>query len=105
MASSEKNRIQNSLTISNITLDSVLSDIFGKSASNILDYILSLDKPEYFNEEVIKTFLCRSAKTKSDDIIILIRGFCIPDSTIAEKNSKFFFDFFSLGCGQVRHMI
>ena len=74
MASSEKNRIQNSLTISNITLDSVLSDIFGKSASNILDYILSLDKPEDFNEDIIKNLLCKSAKTKSDDIITSIKG-------------------------------
>ena len=84
----KKNRIQNSLTISNITLDSVLSDIFGKSASNILDYILSLDKPEDFNEEVIKTLLCKSAKTKSDDIITSIKGFCIPDSTIVKIKSS-----------------
>ena len=88
MASSEKNRIQNSLTISNITLDSVLSDIFGKSASNILDYILSLDKPEDFNEEFIKTLLCKSAKTKSDDIITSIKGFCIPDSTVVKIKSS-----------------
>lgn len=88
MSASEKNRIQNSLTISNITLDSVLSDIFGKSASNILDYILSLNKPEAFNEEVIKSLLCKSAKSKSDDIITSIQGFSIPDSTIVKLKSS-----------------
>lgn len=88
MSASEKNRIQNSLTISNISLDSVLSDIFGKSASKILDYILSLDKPEDFNEEVVKTLLCKSAKSKSDDIITSIRGFSIPDSTIVKLKSS-----------------
>lgn len=88
MSASEKNRIQNSLTISNITLDSVLSDIFGKSASNILDYILSLDKPEDFSEEFIKTLLCKSAKSKSDDIITSIQGFSIPNSTIVKLKSS-----------------
>lgn len=88
MSSSEKNRIQNSLTISNITLDSVLSDIFGKSATLILDYILSLDKPEEFDEEFCKTLLQKSAKTKSEDIITSIQGFSIPDSTIVKLNSS-----------------
>ena len=88
MSSSEKNRIQNSLTISNITLDSVLSDIFGKSASLILDYILSLDKPENFNEEFCKSLLQKSAKTKSDDIITSIKGFSIPDSTVVKIKSS-----------------
>lgn len=88
MSSSEKNRIQNSLTISNITLDSVLSDIFGKSASLILDYILSLDKPEDFNEETCKSLLQKSAKSKSDDIITSIQGFSIPDSTVVKLKSS-----------------
>ena len=88
MSSSEKNRIQNSLTISNITLDSVLSDVFGKSASLILDYILSLEKPEDFNEEVCKSLLQKSAKAKSDDIISSIQGFSIPDSTIVKLKSS-----------------
>ena len=88
MSSSEKQRIQNSLTISNITLDSVLSDIFGKSATLILDYILSLDNPEDFNEEFCKTLLQKSAKTKSDDIITSIQGFSIPDSTVVKLKSS-----------------
>ena len=88
MSSSEKNRIQNSLTISNITLDSILSDLFGKSATLILDYILSLDKPEDFDEEYCKSLLQKSAKTKSDDTITSIQGFSIPDSTIVKLKSS-----------------
>jgi len=88
MSSSEKNRIQNSLTISNITLDSVLTDLFGKSATLILDYILSLEKSEDFNEDYCKSLLQKSAKAKSDDIITSIQGFSIPDSTIVKLKSS-----------------
>nr|WP_208854404.1 transposase [Thermoanaerobacter wiegelii] len=35
--SSEKNRLQNALTVSNIALASVVTDSFGKSASSIID--------------------------------------------------------------------
>ena len=38
--SSEKNRYQNALTVCNVALDSVVSDIFGKSSSSIIDYLL-----------------------------------------------------------------
>ena len=41
MRSSEKNRFQNALTTGNCKLDIVFSDIFGKSASAIVDTILS----------------------------------------------------------------
>ena len=36
----EKNRAQNCLTVSNLKLDSVFSDVFGKSASAIISYML-----------------------------------------------------------------
>jgi len=42
--SAEKNRIQNSLTVSNIMLSGVVSDTFGKAASAILKYVL--DHPD-----------------------------------------------------------
>ena len=38
MRTSEKNRFQNSMTISKVRLDSVFSDPFGKSASAIMEY-------------------------------------------------------------------
>ena len=37
----EKNRAQNCLTVSNFKLDDVFSDVFGKSARSITEYILS----------------------------------------------------------------
>jgi transposase len=36
----EKNRVQNCLTVSNLKLDDVFSDVFGKSAASITAYIL-----------------------------------------------------------------
>lgn len=41
--SSEKNRLQNCLTVSNIQLANVVSDTFGKSSKRILDKILELE--------------------------------------------------------------
>ena len=36
----EKNRAQNCLTVSNLKLDDVFSDVFGKSARSITEHIL-----------------------------------------------------------------
>ena len=44
----EKNRAQNCLTVSNLKLDDVFSDVFGKSARSITEYILS-HPGEYFD--------------------------------------------------------
>ena len=41
MKSSEKNRFQNAFTVCNVALDSVVSDMFGKSAAAITDYLTS----------------------------------------------------------------
>ena len=41
MKSSEKNRFQNAFTVCNVALDSVVSDIFGKSETAITDYLTS----------------------------------------------------------------
>lgn len=42
MITSEKNRSQNCLTTCNFKLDAVFSDVFGKSASRILDNVIAL---------------------------------------------------------------
>ena len=36
----EKNRVQNCITVSNLKLDAVFSDVFGKASSNIVSYML-----------------------------------------------------------------
>ncbi len=41
--SSEKNRFQNAFTVCNVALDAVVSDMFGKSASSITDYLVNSD--------------------------------------------------------------
>ena len=49
--SSEKNRLQNCLTVSNIQLGNVVSDTFGKSAQAILDKILENPEETSFDLE------------------------------------------------------
>ena len=69
--SSEKNRCQNSFTVCNVALDSVVSDMFGVSASAITRYLLETDviDPEY-----LKSLLKCSLKQKSDEVIQSIEG-------------------------------
>ncbi len=43
MKSSEKNRFQNSLTVSNIVISNIISDTFGKTSQSILKLMLSKD--------------------------------------------------------------
>ena len=40
MITGEKNRASNCLTVSNLKLDDMLSDVFGKSSRSIINYIL-----------------------------------------------------------------
>jgi len=40
MLTGEKNRTQNCLTVSNLKLDDVFSDVFGKSSRSITNYML-----------------------------------------------------------------
>lgn len=70
--SSEKNRFQNSLTVSNIVLSSVLSDTFGKSTTAIVDYILIC---KTFDPEYCKSPLFKKAKDKADDVVNSILGY------------------------------
>ena len=56
--SSEKNRYQNALTVCNVALDSVVSDIFGKSSTSIIDYLLEQSGSSINHEEIAsKRFL------------------------------------------------
>ena len=55
----EKNRLQNCLTVSNIGIDKVVSDCFGKSATSIIKYLLENNNSE-IDDEKIKSFLNNS---------------------------------------------
>ena len=72
--SSEKNRYQNSFTVCNVALDSVVSDMFGKSASLITDYLIKTDS-SLFDPEHCKSLLQRSLKKKADAVIDSIVGY------------------------------
>lgn len=70
--SSEKNRFQNALTVCNVALDAVVSDMFGKSASAITDYLISSDS---FDPEYCTSLLQKSLKKKADAVIDSINGY------------------------------
>ena len=77
--SSEKNRFQNALTVCNVALDSVVSDIFGKSATSVIDYLLE-QSDNSINHEEISSRLLRSLKKKSESVIESIEGYQMTDS-------------------------
>ena len=70
--SSEKNRFQNAFTVCNVALDSVVSDMFGKSASSITDYLINGDS---FDPEHCVSLLQCSLKKKADAVLESIEGF------------------------------
>jgi len=70
MLTGEKNRAQNCLTVSNMKLDDVFSDVFGKSSMSITKYIL--DHPgEQFD---VTPFVDRRCKTPIDEIQAAVDG-------------------------------
>ena len=70
--SSEKNRFQNAFTVCNVALDAVVSDMFGKSATSITDYLISSDS---FNPEYCTSLLQKSLKKTADTVIASIEGY------------------------------
>ena len=72
MRASEKNRYQNAFTVCNLTLDAVVSDMFGKSATAIENYLLDTN---VVDPEICVSFLQRSLKKKSAEIIEAVEGF------------------------------
>ena len=77
--SSEKNRYQNALTVCNVALDSVVSDIFGKSSMSIIDYLLEQSGTS-INHEEIASKLLRSLKSKEDAVIESVEGYQMTDA-------------------------
>lgn len=69
--SSEKNRIQNSLTVSNIMISSVVSDTFGVSSMKIINHILENPDDKDFD---VSQMLHSSMKDKAETITKSIDG-------------------------------
>lgn len=65
----EKNRAQNCLTVSNIKLDDVFSDVFGKTASAITDRLLEKNEP--FD---VAPYLSKRIKTPAEKIQAAVDG-------------------------------
>lgn len=70
--SSEKNRFQNAFTVCNVALDAVVSDMFGKSATSITNYLITSDD---FDSDKCVSFLQHSLKKKADTILESIEGY------------------------------
>ena len=71
---SEKNRYQNSMTVSKVRLDSVFTDPFGKSASRIMDYLIHTPK-ENVQDEKILSFVHGHTKASPEEILDSIHGY------------------------------
>lgn len=74
--SSEKNRLQNCLTVSNIQLGNVVSDTFGKSSIRILDKILENPLDTSFD---IEPLIHSSMKDKISELELAIDGYITPE--------------------------
>jgi len=68
---SEKNRFQNSLTVSNVQIASVFTDVFGKTSQSILK--LMLNNPNLTLED-ITPLLRKNLKSSPEDILKSING-------------------------------
>jgi transposase len=75
--SSEKNRFQNAFTVCNVALDAVVSDMFGKSATYITDYLISSNT---FDPEYCTSLLQKSLKKKASSVIESIEGYQITQA-------------------------
>lgn len=76
----EKNRMQNSLTVSNIKLDDVFSDVFGKASTNIINHLLS-DPSEKLTD--VSGFRTKGMKATNEEVLSAIDGCICPEQ--AEK--------------------
>lgn len=78
MLAGEKNRAQNCLTVSNLKLDDVFSDVFGKSSRSITEYILA-HPGESFD---VAPFVNRRCKTPIEEIQAAVDGAICPEQAI-----------------------
>ena len=71
MRTSEKNRFQNSLTVSNVQIANVFTDVFGKTSQSILK--LMLDNPNLTLDD-ITPLIDKRVKSSPEDILKSING-------------------------------
>ena len=78
MITGEKNRAQNCLTVSNLKLDDVFSDVFGKSSRSITEYILA-HPGESFD---VSPFIDKRCKTPVEEIQAAVDGAISPEQAV-----------------------
>ena len=83
MITGEKNRAQNCLTVSNLKLDDVFSDVFGKSARSITEYILA-HPGETFD---VAPFVDRRCKTPISEIQAAVDGAVSHEQAVISTTS------------------
>ncbi len=73
MESSESNRYQNCLTVSNIGIGSIFTDVNGVSAKRVMEAVLNSDNPNDLSDEDILKLVHKSCK-KKDLLLDAIHG-------------------------------
>lgn len=76
----EKNRAQNCLTVSNIKLDDVFSDVFGKASGSIIDRLLS-NPSEKISD--VSQFRTKGMRATDEEVLAAVDGEICPEQ--AEK--------------------
>lgn len=67
----EKNRTQNCLTVSNIKLDDVFSDVFGKASNNIINRLLSNPSEKITD---VSSFRTKGMKATNEEVLAAVDG-------------------------------
>jgi len=99
MRTAEKNRYQNSMTISRIRIDCVLTDPFGLSATRVMDYLLS-DEP--FDETKCRSLIDWRVKASKDEVMDSIHGYHIlGEQKFKMLHVKSHMDFINNSIGEI----
>lgn len=100
MRTAEKNRYQNSMTISRIHIDGVLTDPFGLSATRIMDYLLS---NEPFDEEKCRSLIDRRVKASKDEVMDAVHGYHIlEEEKFKMTHAKAHMDFINKSINEIK---
>lgn len=76
MKSSEKNRIQNCMTVSNIGIGNVFSDPFGKTATEVMSYLLE-HTADTIDDKAVRKLIRKNTKASSEEIFAAVSGYHI----------------------------
>ena len=76
MKTSEKNRVQNCMTVSNIALANYVSDPFSKTATDIMSYLLQHTSDDICEKDIQK-MIRKNSKATADELFASIKGYTI----------------------------